>query len=210
MRAAASPHAACCASPLLLTPPHDAQVNKYPGQRTFTAIGSGGDEFRDAMVAAVSSVVGTVHQECVAQRPSSGGQYVSVKIGPVWVTTPEQVSQAWKRGIYEGKAGCLCSSMTTTVYVVYAAAAVIKAPIHRTSRPTPRLRPGHRGVCDDAQGHPAQVVHVIRAGIVRRCFHRPLPVAAAGVLSIIPPEARRQRKQRGQYVRLLVTAGCRL
>jgi putative lipoic acid-binding regulatory protein len=66
-------------------------VNKYPSQRTFTAIGTGGDDFAAAMCAAVADVVGTVHVECVSQRPSSGGKYLSVRVGPVWVTCGEQV-----------------------------------------------------------------------------------------------------------------------
>ncbi|KAF8069389.1 SPAC11D3.06 [Scenedesmus sp. PABB004] len=56
----------------------DKKVNKYPGQRTFTAIGTGGADFRAAMLAAVEGVVGTVHCECVSERPSSGGKYVSL------------------------------------------------------------------------------------------------------------------------------------
>ena len=47
------------------------QMNKYPGKRTFTAIGSGGSEFRAAMVQAVEAVVGPVPEDCVAERPSS-------------------------------------------------------------------------------------------------------------------------------------------
>ena len=56
----------------------DQQVNEYPGQRTVKAIGSGGDDFVAAMTRCVESVVGTVHAECIAQRPSSKGNYVSV------------------------------------------------------------------------------------------------------------------------------------
>lgn len=69
----------------------DKKVNKYPGQRTFTAIGTGGDDFKATMLAAVEGVVGSVHVECVSQRPSSGGKYVSVRIGPVWVQDADQV-----------------------------------------------------------------------------------------------------------------------
>jgi putative lipoic acid-binding regulatory protein len=67
------------------------QVNKYPSQRVFTAIGTGGDDFKEKMLKAVEAVVGTVHMECVSERPSSGGKYVSVRIGPVWVETADQV-----------------------------------------------------------------------------------------------------------------------
>lgn len=66
-------------------------MNKYPGQRTFTAIGTGGEDFKSTMLSAVQSVVGTVHMECVSERPSSGGKYVSVRIGPVWVQNADQV-----------------------------------------------------------------------------------------------------------------------
>lgn len=67
------------------------QVNKYPGQRSFTAIGVGGDKFKLAMVQAVESVVGTVHTECVSDRSSARGRYISVTVGPVWVHNSEQV-----------------------------------------------------------------------------------------------------------------------
>jgi putative lipoic acid-binding regulatory protein len=43
------------------------------------------------MLAAVEGVVGSVHVECVSQRPSSGGKYLSVRIGPVWVQDADQV-----------------------------------------------------------------------------------------------------------------------
>jgi len=70
------------------------QVNKYPSQRVFTAIGTGGDDFKTNMKQAVEEVVGTVHLECVSERPSSGGKYVSVRIGPVWVENADQVGGA--------------------------------------------------------------------------------------------------------------------
>lgn len=72
------------------------QVNKYPIQRSFTAIGSGGDEFRQSIVGYVERVVGSVHVECVAQRASSGGKYLSVTVGPVWLENGDQVgSRSW-------------------------------------------------------------------------------------------------------------------
>eukprot|EP00879_Flechtneria_rotunda_P009868 GHRR01010320.1.p1 GENE.GHRR01010320.1~~GHRR01010320.1.p1 ORF type:complete len:167 (+),score=33.02 GHRR01010320.1:240-740(+) len=74
----------------------DKKVNKYPGQRTFTAIGTGGDDFKAAMLSAVWLVVGTVHQECVSERPSSGGKYISVRIGPVWVESADQVVEVFR------------------------------------------------------------------------------------------------------------------
>jgi hypothetical protein len=55
--------------------PSAAQVNKYPAQRVFSAIGSGEDSFKAAMVAAVESVVGMVHQECITTTPSKGEPY---------------------------------------------------------------------------------------------------------------------------------------
>jgi len=69
----------------------DKKVNKYPGMRQFTAIGTGGADFTAAMVSAVSSVVGSVHCECVAERHSSQGKYVSATVGPVWVMNSDQV-----------------------------------------------------------------------------------------------------------------------
>ena len=65
------------------------QVNVYPGTRTFKAIGTGGDDFVQAMERCVSSVVGTVHAECVNTRLSTKGNYVSVTIS-VWIETPDQ------------------------------------------------------------------------------------------------------------------------
>lgn len=73
----------------------DKKVNKYPSQRVFTAIGTGGDDFKTNMKQAVEEVVGTVHLECVSERPSSGGKYVSVRIGPVWVENADQVVQVF-------------------------------------------------------------------------------------------------------------------
>ena len=67
------------------------QVNSYPDERTFKAIGSGID-FADKIVQAVASVTGSQGQERVVCRPSAGGKYISVTIGPVLVQTPEQVS----------------------------------------------------------------------------------------------------------------------
>ena len=69
----------------------DEQVNEYPGQREFKVIGSGGDDFVMAMTACVAAHVGTVHEECVTSRLSSGGKWVSVTIGPVWVEEPAQM-----------------------------------------------------------------------------------------------------------------------
>ncbi|KAJ9513946.1 hypothetical protein V8C86DRAFT_2632229 [Haematococcus lacustris] len=67
----------------------DKRVNKYPDQRVFTAIGSGGTDFQAAMVDAVQRVVGSVHCECVSAR--TRGAYISVRVGPVWVENGDQV-----------------------------------------------------------------------------------------------------------------------
>lgn len=73
-------------------------MNKYPSQRTFSAIGTGGDTFRTAVVAAVESVLGSVtHPECITCQPSSGGKYVSVRVGPVVVQSGEQVIQVFAK-----------------------------------------------------------------------------------------------------------------
>ena len=49
------------------------QVNEYPGQRTFKAIGTGNQDFVVAMTACVEQVVGKVHEECISQRLVSVG-----------------------------------------------------------------------------------------------------------------------------------------
>jgi putative lipoic acid-binding regulatory protein len=70
----------------------DEKVNgAYPNQRTFKAIGAGGADFVAAMTAAVVGAGVAVHEECVAVRPSATLKYASVTIGPVWVTSADQV-----------------------------------------------------------------------------------------------------------------------
>ncbi|GJY00761.1 putative mitochondrial protein [Tanacetum coccineum] len=57
-------------------------VNTYPTVRGFTAIGTGGDDFVQAMVVAVESVLQhQIPQGQVKQKMSSGEKYVSVNIG---------------------------------------------------------------------------------------------------------------------------------
>ena len=56
------------------------RVNKYPIQRSFTGIGSGGEEFKAALLLCVESVVGPVHIECVSERKSSKGSYQSITV----------------------------------------------------------------------------------------------------------------------------------
>lgn len=59
--------------------------------RSFTAIGTGGNEFMQSMVQLVEGHVGPVHMECVACRLSGKGSYTSVRIGPVVVNDADQV-----------------------------------------------------------------------------------------------------------------------
>jgi putative lipoic acid-binding regulatory protein len=75
----------------------DRRVNRYPAQRSFTAIGSAGDSFEAAMVDAVASVVGHVSGACVSQKHSARGAYVSVTIGPVLVRNSDEVVQVYER-----------------------------------------------------------------------------------------------------------------
>ncbi|KAJ9554524.1 hypothetical protein OSB04_018569 [Centaurea solstitialis] len=73
----------------------DSKVNNYPSLRRFTAIGIGGDDFVQSMVAAVESVIQQpVPLGNVKKRVSSGGKYVSVNIGPVQVISREQITHA--------------------------------------------------------------------------------------------------------------------
>ncbi|KAG0567281.1 hypothetical protein M758_7G154800 [Ceratodon purpureus] len=73
----------------------DQKVNVYPMVRDFTAIGTGGDEFVQAMVSAVESITETPVPK-VTKKLSSQGKYVSVKIGGITVTSSEQV-----RAVYD-------------------------------------------------------------------------------------------------------------
>ena len=77
---------------LELTLVYFLQVNTYPGQRTFKAIGMGGGAFVDSMLGAVERVIGSpIHEESVNSRPSAKGSYISVTIGPVTVQNRDQV-----------------------------------------------------------------------------------------------------------------------
>ncbi|KAJ4828553.1 hypothetical protein Tsubulata_003655 [Turnera subulata] len=74
----------------------DKKVNSYPTVRGFTAIGSGGDDFVQAMVVAVESVIQQpIPEGQVRQKVSSRGKYVSVNIGPVQVVSSEQVQAVY-------------------------------------------------------------------------------------------------------------------
>lgn len=82
----------------------DERVHTYPYLRDFTAIGEGGEGFADAMVSAVAAVVGPVERETqVSQRPSRGGNYVSVTVGPVVVTSPDSVVEVYQRMRSDGR-----------------------------------------------------------------------------------------------------------
>ncbi|KAE9587828.1 hypothetical protein Lal_00022061 [Lupinus albus] len=74
----------------------DQKVNSYPTVRGFTAIGTGGEDFVQAMVVAVESVIQQpIPQGRVKQKLSSRGKYVSVNIGPVQVVSSEQVQAVY-------------------------------------------------------------------------------------------------------------------
>ncbi|CAL1354987.1 unnamed protein product [Linum trigynum] len=74
----------------------DKKVNTYPTVRGFTAIGTGGDDFVQAMVVAVESVIQQpIPEGRVRQKVSSRGKYVSVNIGPVQVVSSEQVQAVY-------------------------------------------------------------------------------------------------------------------
>ncbi|WCJ38772.1 hypothetical protein M5689_019810 [Euphorbia peplus] len=74
----------------------DQKVNSYPTVRGFTAIGTGGEDFVQAMVVAVESVIQQpIPEGYVKQKVSSRGKYVSVNIGPVEVVSSEQVQAVY-------------------------------------------------------------------------------------------------------------------
>ncbi|KAF8408424.1 hypothetical protein HHK36_007576 [Tetracentron sinense] len=74
----------------------DQKVNSYPTVRGFTAIGTGGDDFVQAMVVAVESVLQQpIPEGHVRHKLSSRGKYVSVNIGPVQVVSSEQVQAVY-------------------------------------------------------------------------------------------------------------------
>lgn len=73
------------------------KVNSYPTRVNFTAIGSGGDDFVQAMVGAVESVLQCpIPEDEVKLSMSSKGRYVSVRIGPVAVDSSDQVQAVYK------------------------------------------------------------------------------------------------------------------
>lgn len=73
------------------------KVNSYPTTVNFTAIGSGGDDFVQAMVGAVESVLQCpIPENEVKLSMSSKGKYVSVRIGPVAVDSSDQVQAVYR------------------------------------------------------------------------------------------------------------------
>jgi len=75
----------------------DEKVNKYPIERKFNAIGTGGSDFQAAMVAAVESILGqSIPDDKVKSKSSSGGKYTSVTIGPCTVETSEQLTAIYQ------------------------------------------------------------------------------------------------------------------
>eukprot|EP00250_Pteridium_aquilinum_P006333 c16274_g1_i1 orf=295-876(+) len=73
------------------------KVNSYPTTVNFTAIGSGGDDFVQAMVEAVESVLQyPIPEDEVKRSMSSKGKYVSVRIGPVAVDCSDQVQAVYR------------------------------------------------------------------------------------------------------------------
>jgi putative lipoic acid-binding regulatory protein len=82
----------------------DEAVNVYPCQRVFTAIGDSTDGFRDAMVACVETTLRCeIHQKAIVLRPSSGGKYQSVKIGPVVVSSADEVVAVYEKMKADGR-----------------------------------------------------------------------------------------------------------
>ena len=81
----------------------DQHINDYPGERTFKAIGFGGDEFVKAMRECVESVLGDLDDSVVQTKESSGGKYISVTFGPVVVETPEQIKDIYGKMQEDGR-----------------------------------------------------------------------------------------------------------
>lgn len=70
----------------------DEAINEYPCKRVFTAIGLQDDDFRESMVKCVETALNCcVHPEAIVVKPSSGGKYASIRIGPVIVSSADEV-----------------------------------------------------------------------------------------------------------------------
>ncbi len=88
----------------------DAKVNEYPILRKFQIIGEAGgappgasgsgavpgEGFQVDMVTAVAGVLGSVPPELVSRRPSRGGKYVSVRVGPLEVACREDLEAVFR------------------------------------------------------------------------------------------------------------------
>lgn len=81
----------------------DQHVNEYPGERSFKAIGFGGDDFVKSMRDCVESVLGEINDAVVQTKESSGGNYISVSFGPVLVESPEQIKDIYSRMQQDGR-----------------------------------------------------------------------------------------------------------
>ena len=84
----------------------DAKVNDYPIQRKFQVIGEAegatggggvpGEAFQADVVAAVAGVLGPVPPGLISRRPSRGGKYVSVRVGPLEVASREDLEAVFR------------------------------------------------------------------------------------------------------------------
>lgn len=118
-------------------------------QRSFTAVGTGGQEFRQAMVAAVERVVGSVHEECVSERHSSQRKYISVTVGPVWIQNGDQVS--WVPGL-------ACQGLGVWVWCRVVGAAHVSEVHSKAGKPPSR----------DASGAATRALHQDMLGRTRQ------------------------------------------
>ena len=75
----------------------DAKVNEYPMLRSFKAIGTGGDAFAAAMAVAAAGALARapLAEEQIVCRPSRGGKYVAVTLGPLRIESPEELKSVY-------------------------------------------------------------------------------------------------------------------
>jgi putative lipoic acid-binding regulatory protein len=82
----------------------DQHINEYPGERSFKAIGSGGDDFVSAMRQCVEQVLGkSLDDNAVDTKLSSGGKYISVTFGPVMIESPDQIKDIYEKMQQDGR-----------------------------------------------------------------------------------------------------------